>query len=312
MVSPSILQHTPLTRPRCCCSCRRRGVSLVARAVQDSPAASSASLLPRRAALLLTTTAAALCLRPPPPALAASPSSDARRALATLLQRELRSVGPLSPGECLRLLFNDACSGGHDGSVRFELDRPESAGLRRTWEQLERAKAAVDAAARDAPELRGATASWTDVVGCAARTATKDSFDALLFSRAAPGKGATMVAAYGNPFPDALLGGVDAEQAGPCCGVPLNGSASDWLARFKSLGMNAADLAVLGPSVMGPDMAANEAVLMGDAGVAARLVRLKPVMNMLGRTSYEVPLGRAFDKLQRAGLTLRKEGAAAA
>jgi len=52
----------------------------------------------------------------------------------------------------MRLLFNDAATydiatktGGVDGSIQFELDRPENAGLKPLVEKLKNAKPEIDA-----------------------------------------------------------------------------------------------------------------------------------------------------------------------
>lgn len=54
--------------------------------------------------------------------------------------------------QCMRLLFNDAATydiatktGGVDGSIQFELDRPENAGLKPLVEKLKNAKPEIDA-----------------------------------------------------------------------------------------------------------------------------------------------------------------------
>lgn len=236
------------------------------------------------------------------PLLAAPPARASREVLEQRLVTELRAArAQLPAGPCLRLLFNDAAAGGRDGSVRFEADRPENAGLGATLLALGAVRDAVNASG-----AAGATPlSWTDALAWAARTAAKDDFDALLASRAAPGKGDALVRAYANPFEAALLGGVDAAAASPpgsSVAPPPGAGASAWLAAFAALGLRPAELVLLGPFVMGPDVEANVATLRSDAGLAARFDKLAPVMAQLGRTSFEVPFARAFDRLQRVGL----------
>jgi hypothetical protein len=166
-------------------------------------------------------------------------------------------------------------------------------------------KAAVDAAGG-----AGAPLSWTDLLSWAAGVRTKAAFDAALAARAAPGKGDTLVKAYANPFPAAPLGGVDAEAPGPAGGVPPGGAAAGaaaWRAAFDRLGLRPSELALLGPDVICGDEAAAVAMLREDAVLAKALDELEAQKALLTRTSYEVPYGRAFDKLARAGLRLNKE-----
>lgn len=104
--------------------------------------------LPSRRALLRGAAAAALLLQPPsllrPPLAAALPlSAEADAAVRQAVSDALARLAPLSRAPALlRLAFHDAgtyrpaaggaeASGGPNASVLFELDRPESFGLRR-------------------------------------------------------------------------------------------------------------------------------------------------------------------------------------
>jgi hypothetical protein len=69
---------------------------------------------PSRRALL----AAAALLAGAPPACAVVPIVDSRAAFTTLLAEKIAGQ-PLDHRACMRLLFNDVASGGHNGSVHF-------------------------------------------------------------------------------------------------------------------------------------------------------------------------------------------------
>lgn len=87
----------------------------------------------RRALLAAATTlpAAALIACSPLSAPPARAAAAGREALAALLVAKL-AAAPLDYRACVRLLFNDAASGGRDGSVHLpeELARPENADLK--------------------------------------------------------------------------------------------------------------------------------------------------------------------------------------
>ena len=61
----------------------------------------------------------------------------------------------------------------------------------------------------DAENLAGGPVSWGDLIAWAARGKTKAAFDAVVMSRAKPGKAELLMTAYGNEFPFQPLGAVD-------------------------------------------------------------------------------------------------------
>jgi len=221
--------------------------------------------------------------------------------LKRLLVDQLISC-PVDYRACMRLLFNDVVSGGHNGSVCFELARLHNAGLAPVVASLASVKAAVDA-----QNLAAAPLSWTDLISFAARTRAKAAFDQILYSRAAPGKGEALLRAYANDFALPPLGGVDATEAGPESPVPaLEAGAAAWRACFMSLGLSPLDLAFLGPDVIAGDAEQVEAMLREDVELRGHLDRFAIQKALLTRTPWEVPYTRAFAKLVGVGLRLDK------
>lgn len=260
----------------------------------------------RRQALALTTAGcsalpAVLLPRSADAGLFGGDATSSRRALKELLVAEVNATA-LDYRTCVRLLFNDASCGGRNGSVHFpeELARPENAGLAAAVTALAAAKHRVDSAGLSASPL-----SWTDVVSWAAYARTKATFNAIVYNRAAPGKGDTLLRAYGNDFPEPPLGGVDGNGPGPRSMVPPDGVAAGvdaWMAAFAAIGLGRLDFAYLGPDVIPGEPADVEAMMRQDSQLKALLDKFEIQKALLTRTPYEIPYARSFLKLCCVGL----------
>lgn len=135
------------------------------------------------------------------------------------------------------------------------------------------------------------------------------AFDAIVVSRAAPGKGELLLKAYGNEFALPPLGGVDATAAGPVGGLPVGtADAAAWLAAFARLGLRPLDLAFLGPEGCVPGSAEEvEAMLRQDKELSSYLDKFATQKALLTRSSFEVPFARAFAKLDALGRVVKKD-----
>ena len=226
----------------------RKGRQLALRAVADgSPNASlpPAQPAPARRSLLLGSLAAA------PLAGLASALSAALLAGAAAPPRAMAGTGPLRPlspaaaaavraafdeeaGKSkapvlLRLAFHDAAAfdagrkdGGSNGSIRFELDRPESFGLKRGWRVIEGVAKRV-----------------------AADPATQGEGGIGLADLIALG-GAYAVAVTGGPAITVPVGRKDATSADPAGRMPSeDASPAALVASFASKGLTPTDLVAL-------------------------------------------------------------------
>jgi len=192
----------------------------------------------------------------------------------------------------VRALLADAASGGVNGSLRLELAAPQNPGLAPTAAAIEAVRAAVETET-------GLPISFADALVVAARARTKAAFDARLLARGAtPEKGALLLKAYGNAFDAPRLGRLDASEASPSL-LPLPGApVAAWREAFAGLGLGAAELALLGPDVVGAGSEAEaEALLRRDPAVAAALDGLVLAKGLLTRTPYEMPYMRALLRL---------------
>ncbi|XP_059459437.1 putative L-ascorbate peroxidase 6 isoform X2 [Corylus avellana] len=141
-----------------------------------------------------------------------------------LLKEEVRKV--LSKGKAagvLRLVFHDAGtfdmdenSGGMNGSVVYELDRPENAGLQKPMKTLEKAKTEVDAIQ---------PVSWADMIAVA---------------------GAEAVSLCGGPTIPVLLGRLDSVEPDPEGKLPQESLDAPGLKQcFQRKGLTTQDLVAL-------------------------------------------------------------------
>ncbi|KAI3468023.1 hypothetical protein Pfo_024686 [Paulownia fortunei] len=177
-------------------------------------AASSPSPFGRRALMYMATTSFLW----PFPSLASATDEN------SLLQEEIRKV--LSKGKAaglLRLVFHDAGTfdkgdktGGMNGSIVYELDRPENMGLEKSLKILEKAKGQVD-------PVR--PVSWADLIAVA---------------------GAEAVSVCGGPKIPVQLGRIDSMVADPDGKLPeesLNAAAMKQC--FQKKGFSAQELVAL-------------------------------------------------------------------
>lgn len=204
---------------------------------------------------------------------------------------------------CVRAVLADAASGGLNGSLRLpaELVAPENAGLAPTVAAVEAVRAAV-------AQETGLAVSFADALVAAARSRTKVAFDARLVARGAtPEKGAVLLKAYANAFDSPRLGRVDAAEASPSL-LPLPcAPVAQWRQAFTALGLGTAELALLGPDVVGAASEAEaEALLREDPAVAAALDGLVLAKGLLTRTPYEMPYMRALLRLGERGTVRQK------
>ncbi|KAK4422163.1 putative L-ascorbate peroxidase 6 [Sesamum alatum] len=163
--------------------CGRKTLTLASASASACAASSPYPLIGRRALMYMATTSFLL----------PSPSFAAATDEMSLLQEEIRKV--LSKGKAaglLRLVFHDAGTfdmgdrtGGMNGSIVYELDRPENMGLKKSVKILEKAKVQVDA-------IR--PVSWADFIAVA---------------------GAEAVLVCGGPKIPVQLGRVDAKVPDP-------------------------------------------------------------------------------------------------
>jgi len=169
-------------------------------------------------------------LSTPPPALAGTgPLRPLSPAAAAAVRAAFdREAGKSKAPVLLRLAFHDAAAfdagrgdGGANGSVRFELDRPESFGLKRGWRVIE---AVAGRVAAD-PACRGEGIGLADLIALG---------------------GAYAVAVTGGPAIDVPVGRVDATAADPPARLPSeDASSADLVASFAAKGLSSGDLVAL-------------------------------------------------------------------
>ncbi|CAG9467473.1 unnamed protein product [Pedinophyceae sp. YPF-701] len=137
---------------------------------------------------------------------------------------------------CLRLVLNDAATfdlpsktGGMDGSVVFELDRPCNKGLDATVAKLKGIKAKID---EESTKVGQGEVSWADLLVCAGRIATLALWRKQKVDKAQiPSGGETIATAFGADWP-VRLGRVDATEAGPNVAVPQPGDDVETIKEF--------------------------------------------------------------------------------
>ncbi|BBM98305.1 protein MpAPX4 [Marchantia polymorpha subsp. ruderalis] len=217
--------------------------------------------------------------------------------------------------DLMRLALNDALTfdketktGGSNGSILFELERPENRGLEAAVALLAGVKKDIDAASKGGP------ISWADLIQLGAQSATKRTFiDAAI--RKCGGKedkGLQLYQAYGSSGQwgqfDKLLGRSSASEADPSGRVLLwqDASAQEIKDRFAQLGIKPRQIAVLS-AFLGPNQADIEAKLVADPDFTPWVKKYQISRETVSQTDYEVDLITSFTKLSVLGQTINYE-----
>ncbi|KAL2653653.1 hypothetical protein R1flu_021781 [Riccia fluitans] len=216
----------------------------------------------------------------------------------------------------MRLALNDALTydkesktGGPNGSIIFELDRPENRGLKEAVTLLEGVKKDMDVEF----ETKGGPISWADLIQLGGQSATKRTFiDAAI--RKCGGneeKGQQLYQAYGSSGQwgqfDKLLGRSDVSEADPSGRVLLweEASPQEIKERFGQLGIKPRQIAVLS-GFLG-DQAKIEEKLVADPDFTPWVKKYQISRVTVSQTDYEVDLITAFTKLSVLGQTINYE-----
>jgi L-ascorbate peroxidase len=146
--------------------------------------------------------------------------ADQRKAFQARVVEELQKVLTKDDaGAAARAVLNDAGTydvatktGGFNGSIRFELDRPENKGLKAYFDKLSKAKEAIDA---KSAKIGISPISYADLEVMGLRVATRLKWAYIKVSRAPVASGGETISdAFGAAW-DVSLGRPDAESADP-------------------------------------------------------------------------------------------------
>ncbi|KAG0571136.1 hypothetical protein M758_6G204500 [Ceratodon purpureus] len=219
--------------------------------------------------------------------------------------------------DLLRLAINDAMTyeketktGGANGSVRLELNRPENKGLEKAISFLEPIKQSIDEAA----VTKGGPISWADLIQIAAQSAVKRTFIQAAVRKCGGDqkKGENLYTAYGSTGQwgqfDKLLGRSDASEADP------EGRVFDWETasttdikeRFAKLSIKPRQIVVLS-AFLGRDQAATEAKFAADPEMAPWVKKYQESRETVSQTDYEVDLITIFTRLSVIGQSINYE-----
>lgn len=282
-------------------SCEACGVNFEAGDEDCSPDTVSRSAFMRGA----VATCASLTLAQPSAQAAGLDLTDLKKFAAQvddIIDKKLAS-GELSIPfpDITRLVLHDAITydsatktGGLDGSIRFELNRPENVGLEPAVRKLESLQ-------KDLQKETGLDISFADTEAFAGkRIVFKEFYDTLCAKIAKDKKCETAYNAYGNK-PDKLrLGREDASEAGPEGRVPWVGSSpDDFKAAFKKLKLYNSDLCSFAPALLEDEAKAIE-FLKQDKDLAGSLEQLEKSKATTTRTTYEVSVYETLDALANA------------
>lgn len=232
------------------------------------------------------------------------------------LKDEIAANTNLIP-DLLRLALNDSLTydkesktGGANGSVRLELNRPENKGLEKAISLLENLKKTIDEGAAD----KGGSITWADLVQLAAQSSVKRTFIQAAVRKCGGDekKGEQLYTAYGSNGQwgqfDKLLGRADASEADPE-GRVLNwdtASTTELKERFAVLGIKPRQITVLS-AFLGPDQAATEAKLAADPDFAPWVKKYQTSRETVSQTDYEVDLITIFTRLSVLGQSINYE-----
>lgn len=222
-----------------------------------------------------------------------------------LEQLNLKVVGRLPYERFLRVAFHDvatydraAKTGGLNGSIRFELDRPENKALVPAFELLAECKKAVDAKLNCEAGI-----SWSDLIATAAKSTTKNGWNDLLATKASKdlddaGR-AAWVNTYGNPFFPPRLCRTDAAEADASGLVPVMGTSSvaDFKAAAARWGLTPRELVLLHEMFGGDAPEATLEFLAQDDELKPFVEATIKAQREFSRSSYEVPASDTIVKL---------------
>jgi L-ascorbate peroxidase len=243
-----------------------------------------------------------------------------RNTFLTIVKNKLRegiAANTALIPDILRLALNDAMtyekeskSGGSNGSVRLELNRPENKGLEKAISFLGDIKKSIDEGA----VTLGGDITWADLIQIAAQASVKRTFIQAAVRKCGGDekKGEQLYTAYGSTGQwsqfDKLLGRADASEADP------EGRVLDWETaspteikeRFAKLNIKPRQIAVLS-AFLGPDQAATEAKLAADPEFAPWIKKYQQSRETVSQTDYEVDLITIFTRLSVLGQSINYE-----
>jgi len=254
------------------------------------------SQLPRRSALLgsmLVMGGASV----PAASMAASGPRSLYTDLTTVIRNEVlsNSLG-ISLSDILRLVMHDSLSGGVNGSIRFETQRPENEGLDVVVEKLEGLRKKLQ-------EASGREITFADTEVLAGQVIAVQNFKYDLMGKLAdPQTLEAVYQAYGNKPKKLRIGRPDASGPGPEGMVPWKGSTIDELIaayRSKPLVLTIPDLCKLAPGLLGSVAEAEELLKQKPEGRAG-FEDIAKSKETVTRTSYEIGFFNAYTKVSLA------------
>ena len=166
---------------------------------------------------------------------------------------------------------------GLNGSVRFELDRPENAGLRPAFQSIEKIKKAVDAKTTQ-------PITYADLIAIVPHFAARKQFRADYVAEMGTDKDYEFLFIGTNPFLGAKIriGRRDVETADPDGLIPLaNANGEDLLTWFRRMGLGPNELAALAPYLYEDPQKGID--IVGQNGTCARLLEVYETQRILGK-----------------------------
>ena len=166
---------------------------------------------------------------------------------------------------------------GLNGSVRFELDRPENAGLRPAFQSIEKIKKAVDAKTTQ-------PITYADLIAIVPHFAARKQFRADYVAEMGTDKDYEFLFIGTNPFLGAKIriGRRDAETADPEGLIPLaNANGEDLLTWFRRMGLGPNELAALAPYLYEDPQKGID--IVGQNGTCSRLLEVYETQRILGK-----------------------------
>ncbi|CAM6101267.1 unnamed protein product [Calypogeia fissa] len=230
--------------------------------------------------------------------------------------RDAIKANPDLVPDLLKLAINDALTydkatktGGANGSIRFELNRPENAGLEKAVKFLEGIKVELDEKLSKFGSI-----SWADLIQISAQSAAKRTFIVAAIKKCGGNeeKGLQLYTAYGSlgqwgQF-DKLLGRADATGPDPEGRVPKWDTATpaEISARFSQVGIQPRYITALS-AFLGPDQVATESKLAADEEYFPYVRKYRDSRQTVSQTDYEVDLINTFSKVSVLGQRINYE-----